>query len=71
MKRVISGQNLPTKFPVYQTVTVLLLLDRLNIPQWAWGVTGTLAVFILAGCALEMKKERRVNIFEEGNTNGR
>lgn len=41
-RRVISRANLPVRLPVWQTVTMVLVLDRFGAPGWLWGVAVTL-----------------------------
>lgn len=40
--KVVSFKNLPTRLPIYQGLTLWLVLDRVDAPSWAWGAVGTL-----------------------------
>lgn len=39
--KVIHPENLPTRAPLWSSVVMWLLLDRLQPPGWWWGVVGT------------------------------
>lgn len=45
-RKVLSGKQLGVRPPIYQTITMWLLLDRLNANQLAWGIIGTVFVFL-------------------------
>lgn len=42
-RKVISRANMPVRLPVWQTVTMVLVLDRIGAPGWLWGVMLALA----------------------------
>lgn len=37
-RRVIAHKNMPARVPLWQTVTLVLVLDRFGAPGWLWGV---------------------------------
>lgn len=45
--RVIKPNNLPPKVPITGILVWILLLDRLNAPDWLWGVAGTVFGLLL------------------------
>lgn len=45
-KKVISRNNLPTKFPIQLTWISLLTMDYLNSPGWVYGIVVTVLVLI-------------------------
>ncbi len=51
---------LPSRLPLTQTVVVGLLLDRFDVPGWAWGIYGTffaiLNIIVIAMIAEETPK---------------
>jgi hypothetical protein len=47
-RRVISGRNLPSRIPLWSTLTVWLLLDRYQPPGWVWGAVGLFFLLIWA-----------------------
>lgn len=61
-KRVISRKNLPSRVPVFQMMTVYLMLDKFDAPGWLWGVIGTFMVVALIGSLIEMHKENEVEV---------
>jgi hypothetical protein len=57
--KVIHRKFLPTTVPTWKTITVFLLLDRLNWPGWAQGVVWTLVAisWIAAICVMCAERE--------------
>jgi hypothetical protein len=43
---VIANEYMPVRLPVIPTVALWLLLDRLAVPGWAWGVFWTVFAFL-------------------------
>lgn len=43
---VIRAKNLPTRWPIFPTAVLYLLLDRFHAPGYAWGIAGTCAAII-------------------------
>lgn len=63
--KYVKASNLPQYFPVTGTVALGLLIDRLGLPGWVWGVYGTIALMI-AGCAFWQRfRGEEVDIFKE------
>lgn len=63
-KKVLSMNNLPTRFPIWGTITCWLALDHWNAPQWLYGAMG-LFFIILWGIAIhENINEEKVDIFK-------
>ncbi|WP_257311155.1 hypothetical protein [Geothrix fuzhouensis] len=46
MPTVIDDKCLPYRLPLWHSVAMWLLCDRLKIPSWGWGVFWTLQVII-------------------------
>lgn len=40
IRRVLAGENLPFRMPLWPTVTLWLVLDRLHAAGWVWGLAG-------------------------------
>ncbi len=38
---VLPMSTLPSRLPLTQTIVFGLLLDRFDVPGWAWGIYGT------------------------------
>lgn len=49
-KKVIANKNLPTRIPLWSTITLYLFLDRLHAPQW-YGVL-VACLYLLFGSRL-------------------
>jgi hypothetical protein len=67
MKRVISYKNRPATLPLWQTLTIFLMMDRFNAPGWLWGVIGTIVVLWWIGAIANISKQKEVDIFETGS----
>jgi len=46
MKKVISYKNLPTKFPLNQTLLYTMSLFFFDAPQWLFGVVGVIILLL-------------------------
>ena len=68
MSQKISRSNIPVKLPFFQTITIYLLLDKLDAAGWIWGVVGTIVVlwWILAIVALITSSETDIFIHLKG-----
>jgi hypothetical protein len=62
--KVISSKNLPARLPLWTTILMWLVLERLNAPGWVWGVVGTIFVVLWIGAITLMIKQESVDIFE-------
>ena len=67
--KVLSNKMLPMRWTIWHLVTIWLLLDRLHIPSWGWGVYWTLAVGSLFGAIYLKSQETSVTLngFEDPN----
>ena len=65
INKVVSYKCLPSKLPVWQTVTAFLLLDRLNVPQWVWGAVGCFYLLAWIICLFAVINQKQVDIFEK------
>lgn len=62
-QRVVSVKFLPTKLPLNTTIAGWLLLDRLGIPGWGWGVWWTVVVLVwIAAIKIKFFDEEAVEI---------
>jgi hypothetical protein len=62
--KVISHKNLPTRLPIWTTVTAGLLLDRFSSPDWVWGIVGTLFVIVWIVCIISIRTQDHVELKE-------
>jgi hypothetical protein len=64
-KKVISYKNLPQSLNFYGIVTLWLLLDKFNIPQWGWGIYWTIVVLGTIGVFINIYNEEKIDIFNK------
>lgn len=62
--KVISRAELPGRLPIYQTILIWLLLDRMQASQWIWGVMGTLFGLLWIGSIVALIKEEQVSVLD-------
>jgi hypothetical protein len=63
-KKVVAYENLPARLPIWTSATAWLLLDRFKPPGWAWGVVGTIFVFLWIICLIDLSREERIKLKE-------
>jgi len=62
--KVLKRSNLPTRLPLWQSVTCLLALEHWNAPEWLYGVAGFFFLLIwIAGIVL-LVKEQEVDLLK-------
>ena len=61
--KVIAHKNLPFRPPVIGTAVAALVLDRLDAPQLAWGVVGTIYALFWIAWIVAMFHQEQVNLF--------
>jgi len=64
MSKVIARKNLPVRLPLFPTITLWLLLDKLQSPGYVWGIVGTLMALIWIAAIFMIIKEKEVNVLE-------
>ena len=62
---VISGNNLPIKFPLTFTLVLYLCLDKWAAPEWLWGIAITIMTILWAVIWGLQKKEDRIDLFQK------
>jgi hypothetical protein len=65
--KVIDSENLPARLPLWSSITVWLLLDRLQAPGWVYGVMGTLFAIIWIAAIVKFFRQTETKIFNESN----
>ena len=63
-RKVITYKNLPQSLNIYGLITLWLLFDRFNIPQWGWGIYWTLVFFAIIGLLINIHNEEKIDIFK-------
>lgn len=61
-RTVISHHSLPTKPPIWPTITLWLLMDRLGAEGWVAGVVWTLWGLLCLSAIGNILKERQVDV---------
>ncbi len=61
MSRRIDYKYLPARPPLFQALTVGLLLDRFDAPGWMWGAMGVLWGALLIGTWYAMFSQKLVH----------
>lgn len=64
-KKVIKSVDLPSKLPVFPTLTTILALDYWNAPQWLWGALGFLFIIAWVAAIIRIITDVEVDIFEK------
>lgn len=62
--KVLSRKQLPTRYPVLQTLILYFILDRYHAQGWVWGAVGLLAVLIWAACIHRGWTEKEIELKE-------
>lgn len=66
-RRVISRTNMPARLPVWQTVTLVLVLDRVGVPGWLWGVALALTGVVWVLTYVIHRGEEAVDVLAAGD----
>lgn len=61
-KKVVAFKNLPSRLPLWQTLTWFLTMERFNAPQWLWGCLGLLFVFFWCESIYGICTQEKVDI---------
>jgi hypothetical protein len=50
LRRVVLPRDaFPTRIPIWATLVLGLLLDRIGAPGWVWGVAGSVMLLLIGG----------------------
>ena len=63
--KVISCNNLPTKLPVFQTLTCWLVLEKLNASLFLYGVVSTILIIAWIGSIFGIVNEEKIDLFKD------
>lgn len=63
-QRVVMFKNLPSRPPVFQSITMWLLLDRTQASGVWWGVSATLFAVVWIGWIVAQFTEQPTDVFE-------
>lgn len=67
----IASKNLPFRSPLVFTAVAWLVLDRLDAPQFAWSVVGTIVVITWIGFLVDLFAAESVDIFHDKRDGGK
>ena len=56
-RKVIPRNKIGTPFPIFDCITIYLLLDHLNAPPLVWGILGTLVSLVLIAGVSQIREE--------------
>lgn len=65
--KVIDSDNLPTGFPVFKTITIWLLLDRLDASDIVRGIVWTMVVLYWFWAIYRFILQNPVDLFKQDN----
>lgn len=63
-RKVISVKNFPARPPIYTTIIIWLVMDRLNASQLAYGIVGTLVFVLWVYSIYRWAHQKEVDLFE-------
>lgn len=61
-RKVISSNNLPIRAPVLATFVWWLVLEKLGVPSWAFGVIGTLIAVAWVVFFIDLFNREEINV---------
>lgn len=67
--KVLKRSNLPTRLPLWQSVTCLLALEHWNAPEWLYGVAGFFFLLLWIASIVTLIKEEQVDLLESKKNN--
>lgn len=68
-RKVLAYNNMPTRLPLWQTITCWLALDHWNAPQWLYGAMVTFFIFAWAYCFISFFTEKRLDLLGNNKNN--
>lgn len=63
-KKVIAQKNLPSRFPVLQTITLVILMNYCDLPEWLDGALITVLSLAWIAMIIAFAEQKEVNIFK-------
>lgn len=66
-KKVLAYNNLPTRLPLWPTITSWLALEHWSAAEWLYGVVGVFFLFSWIVSIVSIIKETRVDLLENDN----
>jgi hypothetical protein len=66
--KVIKYKNLPSKIPIFPTLTTWLALDHWHAPQWLYGAIGLIFLNLWVLCIIGIFHQDQTDIFNTEKT---
>ena len=63
-KKVLANNNLPTRLPLWSTITCWLALEHWNAPQWLYGTMGLFFLIGWIACIVGLVTEEKVDLLK-------
>lgn len=67
MKKTYYIKNSRPRLPVWSTIVIYLLMDKLNANDMAWGIVGTVCAIVWIICIIAVVNSKGIDIFEKEN----
>lgn len=67
-QQVIPWKELPTKCPLFGTIVLWLLLDRLDAAQWVWGAVGVVVLVVWIVWIIGLFRDEPTSVYGERKT---
>jgi len=67
--KVLKRDNLPTRLPLWQSITCLLALEHWNAPEWLYGVAGLFFTILWIVVIIMIFKEKQIDLLENNKIN--
>jgi|VirMetMinimDraft_7_1064189.scaffolds.fasta_scaffold320328_2 hypothetical protein len=61
--RKIHRQNLPSKLPIIQTLTIFLAMDYWNAPEWVFGIVCFSAAILWVATIYSIATQKLEDVF--------
>ena len=63
--KVISNKSLPSKLPIWSSLTSFIALDYWNAPEWLWGAIGLFFLAAWVSIIIRLLYQENIDVFEE------
>lgn len=63
-KKVLSNSNLPTRLPIWSSMTCWLALEHWNAPQWLYGALGLFFLISWVTSIVGLATEEKIDLLK-------
>jgi hypothetical protein len=67
-KKVLKSNNLPSRLPIFPTLSTGIALDYWNAPQWLWGALGFLFLIAWIAAIYQIATQESVDLLKNGDS---